>query len=128
MIVEHVRHAVLRAAQDEAHNSQIDRGIFCDLMFVVLKTVDRNENENVAKYPQKEQTEIAVARLHFADRNGLFSKIGCARQPDNDRDAACTDQIADPYERQRCRICPVILKRIANFAGEQVKPASADHE
>ena len=67
MIIEHIRHAVLRAAEDKSYNAQEDCGIFGKFMLVVPVAVYRNKDEYVTEDAQQEQTEHAVIVFDFAD-------------------------------------------------------------
>ena len=39
MIVEHIRDTVLRTAEDKSHDAEEDRGVLCNFVLVIFKSV-----------------------------------------------------------------------------------------
>ena len=70
--VKHVRDAVLRPAEDEAHHAEEQREILPDLVGVVLVALHGNVDEDVTQKPQEKEAHEAVVQLGRAQRHRLF--------------------------------------------------------
>ena len=66
MIVKHIRDTVLRTAEDKSHDAEEDRGVLCNFVLVIFKSVDSNKYEDVTQDAEQEQAQQAVICLYLA--------------------------------------------------------------
>ena len=97
--IEHIRYAVLSPAQDEHHYAEDQRQIFAGLVRIVLVSLHRDIDQDIAQDPQEEQACQAVIQLGLTHSCRLFCQsrrvtCECSEQ----RDQPCAGKVTDPND------------------------------
>ena len=127
--VKHIRHAVFCTAEDENHDAEKQRQVLAEFMRIAAVSVYGDVDQDITEHTQDEQTDQAVTQLDSTHGCGLLTESGRAARQEHE--TGCnpgSDEVPQPNDRQVESIAAVILKNIANLAGEEMKAKSADDE
>ena len=128
MVIKHIRNAVLRSAEVEAHHAKEDGGVLCDLMLIILKAVHGDKDKDVAENAQKEEAQDTVFLLDLADGSCLFRKAPGSGEPQDQGDASRTDQVAGLDDGKGQGVGCVVPEGVADLSGEKMIAPGADDE
>lgn len=124
--VEHVRHAVLRSGEYEAHHAEEEHEVLPQLVRAALVALDRYVDEDVAQHAEEKEADEPVAELHLAERRRALREAGDARHAREHGGYARADEVAQPDDRQRQGVFAVVLKGVADAAGVEAEAEGAD--